>query len=275
MLQSPLRKIICICFFTLIFWGQKLHAQTAVDTTSNELVEPLEDTVIDTVAENESSAKEKFKGNFTLIDTNNIISITNGKISLKDTIQSLKKSDDYWYADGVEEKKETVNEKPSSFWQWLAKLLTNKVFRVLSWIIIIGISLFLVIAFLRSNGIGLFASGARKIKSASAEEEITDNIFEIDFDSAIAKSIQLQDYRLATRYLFLRLLKGLANKNIIEYAPDKTNFDYLFALSGTTVYTDFAAAVKNYEYVWYGDFTITNQQFLSVQTQFNKLQQFL
>jgi hypothetical protein len=275
MLQSPLKKAVCICFFTLIFLGQKLYAQTDVDTTTNELVEPLEDTVIDTVAENESSTKEKFKGDFTLIDTNNVISITNGRISLKDTIQSLKKSDDYWYADGVEEKKEIINEKPSSFWQWLAKLLNNKVFRVLSWIIIIGILLFLVIAFLRSNGIGLFTSGARKIKSAAIEEEIADNIFEIDFEAAIAKSIQSQDYCLATRYLFLRLLKGLANKNIIEYAPDKTNFDYLFALSGTIVYNDFALAVKNYEYVWYGDFTITNQQFLSIQTQFDKLQQFL
>lgn len=274
MLQRLLKKILCICFCTLIFLGEKLHAQTSIDTATEEVIAPVEEHV-DSIAEVESSAKEKFKGDFTPIDTSKIISITKGNISLKDTIQSLKNSDDYWYADGVEEKKEIVKQQPSGFWKWLATILNSEVFRVVAWILIIGILVFIIIAFLRSNGIGLFTSRARKIEPSFTDAEISDNIFEIDFDAAIAQSIASENFRLATRLLFLRLLKGLSNKNIIEYAPDKTNFDYLFALSSTAVYTDFAAVVKNYEYVWYGDFTVSNQQFIGIKNQFDKLQQYL
>lgn len=251
-----------------------MHAQTAVDTVSNEVVEPLDENVTDSIVESESNSDEILRGNFIYVDSSKIIGLTNGRTNLTDTINQLKKKDDYWYADGVaEEKKVEVKNESSPFWKWLAKILKSEITKVLAWIIIIGTLLFIIIAFLRSNGIGFFSPSAKKIKTAVEANEATDNIFEIDFDKAIANSISAENYRLATRFLFLRMLKELANKNIIEYAPDKTNFDYLFALSGTTLHKDFLTATHNYEYVWYGDIAVTKQQFETIQQQFNKLYQ--
>lgn len=273
MLQLMVKRICC-CLLLLLFWSTNTHAQTAMDTVSNEVVEPLEESVTDTVVENESNAKEILRGKFNYVDSNKIIGLTNARANITDTIQQLKKKDDYWYADGIEEEKKVEAKKEdSTFWKWVAKILKSDFTKVLAWIIIIGTLLFIIVAFLRSNGIGFFSPASKKIKTNVEENESTDNIFEIDFNKAIANSIAAENYRLATRFLFLRILKELADKSIIEYAPDKTNFDYLFALSGTALHKDFSAAIYSYEYVWYGNIAITKQQFETIQQQLNKLYQ--
>ena len=196
------------------------------------------------------------------------------KVNLKDTISSLKKQEDYWYADGIEkEKPKEVREKRNGFFYWLDRAFSSNAFRIFSWVLIIGIVIVLIVLFLRSNGIGLFAANAKHIKTDDTETNISDNIFEIDFEAMIAKYIGAANYKLATRLLFLRLLKIMTEKNILEYAPDKTNFDYLFALAGTASFNDFASAVKNYEYVWYGNFSVNENQFNLIKTNFDKLQQ--
>ena len=63
----------------------------------------------------------------------------------------------------------------------------------------------------------------------------TENIFEINFQQEIDKAVQAGNYRLAVRLLFLRLLKNLAEKNIIQYQQDRTNFDYLMQLGNSVI----------------------------------------
>jgi len=80
-----------------------------------------------------------------------------------------------------------------------------------------------------------------------------------------------QDYRLATRLLFLRLLRTMADRNIITYSIEKTNFDYLFELSGSQYFNNFSALAKGYEYVWYGNFTIQESQFAQLRQRLDDL----
>lgn len=262
------RKLLQILLFIICLNGTSAFAQTSSNDSTiyedEEIVEPVEDIAASTYK----------KGKFNLVDTASSVTINKGNVHLEDTIHQLKNEEAFWYADGLTEEKKSTKE-PSNFkWTWLdnfIKFLLSNTFKIISWTIIGLIILFLLFIFLKNNGINLLASKPKKI--ASSDAEITTNIFEIDFAKELQKSIDATNYTLATRLLFLQLLKRLTELEFLEYAPDKTNFDYLFALNGKAFYTDFALAVKNYEYVCYGNFELNEQKFVAIKNNFYLLQQ--
>jgi hypothetical protein len=100
--------------------------------------------------------------------------------------------------------------------------------------------------------------------SISPDEE---EIKTIDFVSAIHSAEADGEYRLATRYLFLNLLKQLEEKALIEFLPEKTNMDYILELNGD-YRKSFVTITKLYEKVWYGVTTPEVKQFEFIKLQF-------
>jgi len=95
-----------------------------------------------------------------------------------------------------------------------------------------------------------------------------ENIFDINYQKEIERAVNAGDYRLAVRLMFLRLLKQLSQKRIIEYKQERTNFDYLSQLSATGYYNDFFRLTRNYEYAWYGKFDVNRETFSIIQSEF-------
>jgi hypothetical protein len=93
----------------------------------------------------------------------------------------------------------------------------------------------------------------------------------MDFTKLIAQAVSLKDYRLAIRYYYLQVLQKLSSKGAIEFAPDKTNHEYLAELNGKPYKKDFAALTRHYEYAWYGEFEIGEQVFSAIQQKFKQL----
>ena len=121
------------------------------------------------------------------------------------------------------------------------------------------------------------AEGVFKRKSASlnntetvAEEQITG---ETDFDSLIRTALQNNNYRHAVRYQYLRSLHYLAGKNLVELAPDKTNFQYVREIKNRDMQNEFASLTLNYEYVWYGEFSIENEVYQKIEKGFTGFNQ--
>jgi hypothetical protein len=272
-MKFSVKKIVPLFFgFAIICWCNLCFAQTNYDTTNVEIVAPVEESSGDSVVAVVDTTNEYSIGQFVNIDSIEINPIAYPRKSLQDTIAKLKQEDAYWYAEGVDLVKPLESNKDGGFWYWLARLFNSSAMRIIAWVVVIGIVLTLVVLFLKNNGIGLFTAAARKIYHKE-EETISDNIFEIDFEKNISQSIYNQNYKLATRLLFLRLLKTMTEKEVLSYSLDKTNFDYLMALHGKKIFADFASAVRNYEYVWYGNFAINAVQFEAIKTNFDKLQQ--
>jgi hypothetical protein len=184
----------------------------------------------------------------------------------ENAITNLKLQDDFWYAD-----KEFKKEKPAdetsrgNFFEWLAR---QQWYKVLAWVITIGGFIAVLIWYLASSNVGLFRRKSKSI-AGIANEEANENIFEINYQKEIENAIQEGNYRLATRLLFLRLLKNLAEKNIIQYKQDRTNFDYLLQVSNTGYYKDFFRLARNYEYAWYGEFDVNRDAFTIIKNDFD------
>ena len=192
------------------------------------------------------------------------------KVALADTIElrqvpgnvidSLKKDDAFWYADHIFAKKEAKEKKTGPAdppLQWM---------NMTTFLVIVVLFLGILAWYLLQNNI---VGRKRSIISEKVNDDIgTENIFEINYQKEIDKAISAGDYRLAIRLMFLRLLKNLSQKKIIEYKQERTNFDYLSQLYPTGYYNDFFRLTRNYEYAWYGKFDVNRETFGIIKSEF-------
>ncbi|MTE27736.1 hypothetical protein [Winogradskyella ouciana] len=131
------------------------------------------------------------------------------------------------------------------------------------------IVLYLLIKFLLQSPISsVFKNEDKAIEGFTYVEE---NIEQVDFDKLIKKAIKQNNFRLATRYMYLKTLKVLASKQTIEWHYDKTNSDYLNEIKDSKLKSLFKRVSYIYDYVWYGEFPIDEVSFNKNKDDFNQL----
>ncbi len=165
----------------------------------------------------------------------------------------------------------------SRFFNWLSDIFGIQIdfidYKILE-IIIYGLlavgALYLLIRFLIENRISkVFKNEETTIDGFSFIEE---NITEIDFEKLIAQAVESGNYRLATRYLYLKSLKALAKNKVIDWHYDKTNSDYLKEIKNDNTKQLFKRASYVYDYIWYGDFPVDEQLYQKNMNNFIHLQ---
>ena len=117
----------------------------------------------------------------------------------------------------------------------------------------------------------LFTTAKRDPQVIETPDE-AELLLQHNFDSLIASAIANQDYRLATRYHFLKLLQQLRDKNYIAYEPDKTNSRYVRELP-PAIQQAFSNIVLKYEFIWYGHYDIAMEQFRAMEDDVKTLSQ--
>ena len=131
----------------------------------------------------------------------------------------------------------------------------------LLWIIMLCSFIGAVVWYLVSSNVGLFRRESKKIIEEETAEELPEDIFTINYEKEIQKAVDARNYRLAVRLWYLRTLKELSSRNIIDYRHEKTNNDYVNSLFGGRFYRDFFRLTRNFEYTWYGQFDLSEQAY--------------
>lgn len=146
---------------------------------------------------------------------------------------------------------------------------------VQDWIYAIGGSIIflLVIYFIFKavmNDEGKWIFGKSSDKPIIPITDIENNLHATDFKQLISEAEQQSNYRLAIRYYYLWLLKGLTNAEIIAYDVEKTNSDYYNEIASNAMKEEFSYTSYLYNYIWYGEFDVNEQQFNKAKTAFTK-----
>jgi hypothetical protein len=178
-------------------------------------------------------------------------------------INRFKNDDAFWYANNVVEKKKETTPAKNVFWN----LFRIPWIRNLCWTLFILCCTAIIIWFLASSNIKIFYTKPKLIVSEKEPEENRD-IFSHNLEKDLKQAIQSGEYRTAVRLLYLQVLKKLAQSTIIHYSLDKTNSDYLLQLQPTAYYKDFFKLTRDFEYVWYGQFTISETTFQKMREDF-------
>ncbi len=146
------------------------------------------------------------------------------------------------------------------------KFFNSGILKLILWGLAIAFVLFIVYNLFLSKG---FFSKASKKSVTQVEEVVDENDMENDFLSLQQKAYAAGDTRLAMRYLFLRMLKKLNEKELIQFAIDKTNSTYASELA-PGLRNDFSSLALYYEYIWYGKFSIENEVFDKIENQYSQ-----
>lgn len=113
---------------------------------------------------------------------------------------------------------------------------------------------------------GLFAKG--NIKHEALYEEPEKLSEHSAYNELIYEAELKNDFNLATRYLYLQLIKKLSDSELILFSPDKTNKIYVQELSGHSGQSEFASLTVSYEYIWYGKFAISRDRYQQLKEEF-------
>ena len=140
--------------------------------------------------------------------------------------------------------------------------------KIIAILVIIFVVYLIVKVLINKEGGWIFGKSAKKIKVSEITEE---DIHSMDFYSSITKAKKENNWRLATRYYYLWLLKSFSDKDIIEWDIEKTNADYLNEISNLELKNEFQFLSYVYEYSWYGEFDLTKTDFERTETTFQKL----
>jgi hypothetical protein len=149
---------------------------------------------------------------------------------------------------------------------------TNSIFnnlfvKIFFWIIAIAFISFIIYKLFMTES--FFKRNPRQHTVAVQQDDET-IIKASEYEHLINDAITNKNYPLAVRYLYLQTLQKLSSKGLINFSPDKTNYEYVKELSGKAHQNQFASITLNYEYVWYGKFNIDEQIFNRIKKEFTQ-----
>lgn len=134
-------------------------------------------------------------------------------------------------------------------------------------IVLGGLILYFIIKiFINKNGNFFFNKKNKKLNIH--DQNLQENIHEINFPESIANFELQKDYRSAIRYHFLLVLKKLSTQKFITWNPEKTNKDYLTEIKRPDFKAHFKELIYIFDYVWYGEFVITEEQYQQFKQKF-------
>lgn len=150
--------------------------------------------------------------------------------------------------------------------RWLSGLFKTSAYRNGGRYIIYGAFLaafvVVVLRLLQIELTGAFGRAPRRASLAYTSEP--DDIHAPDFAARLAAAEADGNYRLAVRLGFLSVLKHLTDRGLLDWRPEKTNADYLAEMPPSALRAAFATVARQFEYAWYGEWTLTPGHYADV-----------
>lgn len=160
--------------------------------------------------------------------------------------------------------------QPPSVWQrlqWWFGSMIEKIFsnpntpwlsEILFYLILIFVVAAAIFYIIRLKYGGAISSDSKTYGSVPAKSIINDK--SQNFDELIISAIEEKNFRLAIRYLYLRTLVFLSQKDRIKLKDWKSPYDYEKELDRKLIPV-YSSLTRLFEYAWYGDADVSSKEF--------------
>jgi hypothetical protein len=149
--------------------------------------------------------------------------------------------------------------KPSAFEKFLhgfTRFFQSNTWNTLSWLAAIGLVIFILYKLFFSKNSILFGKDKKLMTDDSQQENIED-ITATNWEALLQHAANNNDLRMAVRYSYMWLLQMLQQHQLIQYKTDKTNYEYYLELQDSSYKQPFKQLSRQYEYAWYGQYTLS------------------
>lgn len=165
---------------------------------------------------------------------------------------------------------DTKKEKPKDT-RWISRFIEKliaslSILRIVIMVLLLAGLGLLLYWFMKTNGISFF----RKPRLVTGLEEIQEEELHSaqEYEEKIKDAVAVNDRRQAIRWWYLYTLFQLAGREMIVAGREKTNNDYLRSMRGSPYYKKFATLTLDYEYIWYGGFDVSEENFRDINGEF-------
>ncbi len=141
---------------------------------------------------------------------------------------------------------------------------------LMRWILYLFLGAVIIFALYQIMVVNDFFIFSRKKKGGDGSEDIPpEELASRNLDDMLNRAMAAGDYRLATRLLYFKTLQFLHSRNIIQLNAKSTNQDYIRQTQKTNRGNHFRQLTRIYEYAWYGEYAVSEQQFEQIHKNFN------
>lgn len=189
--------------------------------------------------------------------------------AVPDTVsERMKKEKEFLYANDPSYWKEEKQPEDPAAIKMIEAFAKSPLLKGIMYLLIACAAIFVIYQVMIVNNFFIFSKYKRNknVTASTDEEDLAAN----DLDQKISQAIQSLDFRGATRYLFLKTLKLLSERNHINLLAKATNREYVRQMHQHHHAKDFEKLTRIYEYVWYGGFNPNHHQFESIHQNFNQ-----
>ncbi|RYF99313.1 MAG: DUF4129 domain-containing protein [Chitinophagaceae bacterium] len=186
-------------------------------------------------------------------------------------VAALKKKKEFEYANDPAYWQEEKAEYSESFLDKFFRFFQNKAVRNFLFVLLILFVVYVIVRLVISNNLLVFNRRSAK-RSASELIDSDTQLNAESIDDRLRKALADKDQRGAVRYLYLKTLQLLDRKGWIVYHPETTNHAYRSQVNRFAKGREFEFLCSVYEYVWYGEFEMNEQQFDKVLHNFTHFQ---
>lgn len=125
-----------------------------------------------------------------------------------------------------------------------------------------------------------FFSGRQFIRNPKEKQEdegdsiayVERHLLDVDINNYINSAIAQNNYALAIRYQQLLNIQLLAKRDFITWNKNKTNLELMDEIQLADLKEEFKNCSELFNYVWFGDFTLTKAKFEEITAVFKNFQ---
>jgi hypothetical protein len=180
-------------------------------------------------------------------------------------VSQYKNNPEYAYANDSEYWRRDSPEKPGL----LLKILFSQELRWVFLTIVAGLILYGVYQLARENNFTMLIR-TRKQKTDQTDKGLPGDT--INFEKVIQFNQAEGNYRMAIRFLYLRLVYNLGAKSGISFRASSTNAEITRAMGTHPEAANFRQLATAYEYIFYGGFIPNQELYIVLKDKFEALQ---
>ena len=270
------KYIFSIIFIFLVSCLGKVYSQTRAETSdaSEDTVTIQVDSsasVLDSSSVARESAAVELNEDSLYMPVKNSVSLNTYVLRevSKLTVDKYLAERDYEYANDPEYwKKDKIRNDPGSF--SFSKFFRNKAVQWIIFLAVIAVILYGIFLLARENNFKWLNRRSKQVQWGEPESAVERSM---DYNDAIRKYQSEGNYRMAIRYMYLRLIHSASEKNIIQIRDSSTNVEIGRAFVPHPLGSEFRYLATAYEYIYFGDFSLNQEIFDILKERFNVFQQ--
>jgi hypothetical protein len=132
--------------------------------------------------------------------------------------------------------------------------------KVICWSILLCIVSYAIYKIFISNATILFNRSYRTQRDRELPGT-PETLFDTNWELKLDEALNSRSNRSAVRYSYMLILHLLEQRQLISYTANKTNYEYNDELKSSPYGNLFRTVSRQYEYVWYGNYALSQKNF--------------